>query len=67
MSIFVLLHGAWHGGWDWQRVAPALRTVGHEVYSPTLTGLQRPRSPPYGRWTGSVSRRRPTSTGSYLG
>jgi pimeloyl-ACP methyl ester carboxylesterase len=36
---FVLVHGAWHGGWAWQRVAPALRAAGHDVYAPTLTGL----------------------------
>jgi pimeloyl-ACP methyl ester carboxylesterase len=39
MSTFVLVHGAWHGGWCWDRVAPALRAVGHEVHAPTLTGL----------------------------
>jgi hypothetical protein len=31
MSTFVLLHGAWHGGWAWQRVVPVLRAAGHEV------------------------------------
>ena len=36
---FVLVHGAWHGGWCWQRLAPLLRATGHEVYTPTLTGL----------------------------
>jgi pimeloyl-ACP methyl ester carboxylesterase len=39
MSTFVLIHGAWHGGWCWDRVAPALRNAGHEVHAPTLTGL----------------------------
>jgi pimeloyl-ACP methyl ester carboxylesterase len=39
MSTFVLLHGAWHGGWAWQRVAPLLHAAGHEVLAPTLTGL----------------------------
>jgi pimeloyl-ACP methyl ester carboxylesterase len=39
MSIYVLVHGAWHGGWCWQRVAPLLRAAGHDVYAPTLTGL----------------------------
>jgi pimeloyl-ACP methyl ester carboxylesterase len=39
MSTFVLLHGAWHGGWVWQRVAPLLRASGHDVYAPTLTGV----------------------------
>ncbi|MGE0681262.1 MAG: alpha/beta fold hydrolase [Candidatus Binatia bacterium] len=39
MATYVLVHGAWHGGWCWQRVAPLLRAAGHEVYTPTLTGL----------------------------
>jgi pimeloyl-ACP methyl ester carboxylesterase len=36
---FVLVHGAWHGGWCWQRVADRLRRDGHAVFTPTLTGL----------------------------
>lgn len=36
---FVLVHGAWHGGWCWSRVAQALRALGHTVYTPTQTGL----------------------------
>ncbi|GEO83031.1 alpha/beta fold hydrolase [Pararhodospirillum oryzae] len=36
---FVLVHGAWHGGWCWERVAPLLRARGHRVTTPTLTGL----------------------------
>jgi pimeloyl-ACP methyl ester carboxylesterase len=39
VSVFVLVHGAWHGGWVWQRVAPLLRAAGHEVHTPTLTGV----------------------------
>jgi pimeloyl-ACP methyl ester carboxylesterase len=39
MAVYVLVHGAWHGGWCWRRVAPRLRAAGHEVYAPTLTGL----------------------------
>lgn len=38
-SAFVLIHGAWHGGWCWQRVVALLRNRGHLVYAPTLTGL----------------------------
>ncbi len=38
-STFVLVHGAWHGGWCWQRVAERLRADGHNVFTPTLTGL----------------------------
>jgi pimeloyl-ACP methyl ester carboxylesterase len=39
MAPFVLVHGAWHGGWCWRRVTPLLRAAGHDVYAPTLTGL----------------------------
>ncbi|HVJ51793.1 MAG TPA: alpha/beta hydrolase [Aliidongia sp.] len=36
---FVLIHGAWHGGWAWRDVAPRLRALGHQVTAPTMTGL----------------------------
>ena len=36
---FVLLHGAFHGGWCWVRVADILRAAGHRVTTPTQTGL----------------------------
>jgi pimeloyl-ACP methyl ester carboxylesterase len=36
---FVLVHGAWHGGWCWRRVADLLEARGHKVFAPTLTGL----------------------------
>lgn len=36
---FVLVHGAWHGGWCWARVADRLRAAGHRVFTPTLSGL----------------------------
>src|SRR5262245_4483830 len=36
---FVLVHGAWHGGWCWRRVADILERQGHKVFAPTLTGL----------------------------
>ncbi|MBX3538581.1 MAG: alpha/beta hydrolase [Chelatococcus sp.] len=35
---FVLVHGSWHGGWCWSRVAPILRKHGAGVLTPTLTG-----------------------------
>jgi pimeloyl-ACP methyl ester carboxylesterase len=35
---FVLVHGAWHGGWCWRDVRVALTAQGHRVYTPTLTG-----------------------------
>jgi pimeloyl-ACP methyl ester carboxylesterase len=36
---FVLVHGAWHGGWCWTPVAEELLNHGHRVHQPTLTGL----------------------------
>ncbi|HEX9036016.1 MAG TPA: alpha/beta hydrolase family protein [Ktedonobacterales bacterium] len=39
MASFVFVHGAWHGGWCWQKVIPYLAAAGHTVYAPTLTGL----------------------------
>jgi len=38
-STFVLVHGAWHGGWCWRGVTDILRTPGHVVHAPSLTGL----------------------------
>ncbi|HFK1548102.1 alpha/beta hydrolase [Bacillus anthracis] len=39
MATFILVHGAWDGGYVWREVATQLRKEGHEVYTPTLTGL----------------------------
>jgi pimeloyl-ACP methyl ester carboxylesterase len=39
MATYVLIHGAWHGGWCWKKLTPLLRGAGHEVFTPTLTGL----------------------------
>lgn len=36
---FVMVHGAWHGGWAWQPVADRLRSAGHMVSNPTSPGL----------------------------
>src|SRR3954467_3919334 len=36
---FVLVHGSWHGGWCWRRVADRLEKRGHKGFAPTLTGL----------------------------
>lgn len=36
---FVLVHGAWHGGWCWSEVSARLAAAGHRVFAPSLTGL----------------------------
>jgi pimeloyl-ACP methyl ester carboxylesterase len=42
--VYVLVHGAWHGGWCWQRVSSILRASGALVYTPTLSGLGEHRN-----------------------
>ena len=44
MTTFVLVHGAWHGSWCWKRVRKLLQGEGHDVFTPTLTGVGE-RSP----------------------
>jgi pimeloyl-ACP methyl ester carboxylesterase len=39
MSTYVLVHGAWRGSWIWKRVRCKLQVHGHEVFTPTLTGV----------------------------
>ena len=39
MANFVLVHGAWHGGWCYRDTAAALRAAGHAVFTPTHTGV----------------------------
>lgn len=39
MATFVLVHGAWHGGWCWWKVEPLLRQSGGSVYAPSFTGM----------------------------
>ncbi len=39
MTTFLICHGAWSAGWAWGKVRPLLRAAGHEVHTPTYTGL----------------------------
>jgi pimeloyl-ACP methyl ester carboxylesterase len=39
MATYVLVHGGHHGGWCYRKVARLLRKAGHDVYTPTLTGV----------------------------
>ena len=39
MATFVLVHGAWAGGWIWKKIIPLLRAAGHDVHATTATGL----------------------------
>ena len=39
MATFLVVHGAWPGGWAWRKMRPLLRARGHEIFTPTCTGL----------------------------
>jgi pimeloyl-ACP methyl ester carboxylesterase len=39
VATYVLVHGAWHGGWCWDRLRARLTQQGAAIYTPTLTGL----------------------------
>jgi pimeloyl-ACP methyl ester carboxylesterase len=39
MATFVVAHGAWSAGWAWKKMRPLLRAAGHELWTPTCTGL----------------------------
>jgi pimeloyl-ACP methyl ester carboxylesterase len=39
MANFLFVHGAWHGGWCWQRVQQVLAVEGHRAHAVTLTGV----------------------------
>jgi pimeloyl-ACP methyl ester carboxylesterase len=39
MATFVVIHGAWSAGWAWKKMRPLLRAAGHEIFTPSLTGV----------------------------
>ena len=59
MTTFILIHGAWHGGWCWDQVAPLLRKAGHTVVAPDLPGMGKSKTPlakvDLSKWTLAVS------------
>ena len=46
MATFILVHGACHGGWCWEKVTPILEGHGHKVCAPDLPGLGKDQTPP---------------------
>ncbi|MDZ4868096.1 MAG: alpha/beta fold hydrolase [Alphaproteobacteria bacterium] len=59
MTTFILVHGAWHGGWCWDEVAPFLKAAGHQVVAPDLPGMGKDKTPlskvDLSKWTLSIS------------
>ncbi len=39
MATFVVAHGAWSAGWAWKKMRPLMRAAGHDLWTPTYTGL----------------------------
>lgn len=39
MATFLVAHGAWSAGWAWKKMRPLLLAAGHELWTPTYTGL----------------------------
>jgi len=39
VAVFVVAHGAWSAAWAWKKMRPLLRAAGHELWTPTYTGL----------------------------
>jgi len=46
LATFILVHGAGHGGWCWEKVQPILESHGHKVCAPDLPGLGKDPTPP---------------------
>jgi pimeloyl-ACP methyl ester carboxylesterase len=39
MATFLICHGAWSAGWAWKKLRPLLRAMGHDIFTPSYTGL----------------------------
>lgn len=59
MATFVLVHGAWHGGWCWEKLTPLLEQAGHTVVAKDLPGMGSDRTPftddVLGQWADAVA------------
>ncbi len=45
MKTFILIHGSWHGSWNWHRVIPILEKQGHKAIAIDLPGMGRDKTP----------------------
>jgi pimeloyl-ACP methyl ester carboxylesterase len=70
MTAFVLVHGAWHGAWCWQKLIPLLEAHHHRVMAPDLAGLGQDPTPlgevTLERWTEDVCRLIDLESGSVI-
>ncbi len=65
MATFLLIHGAWHGGWSMEPLRPALEAAGHKVIAPDLPGtdsdeaLARTTLATWGDFVAALARQQP--------
>jgi pimeloyl-ACP methyl ester carboxylesterase len=45
MKTFILIHGSWHGAWNWHKVIPILKANGHKAIAIDLPGMGRDKTP----------------------
>lgn len=59
MSVYILIHGAFHGGWCWERVTPLIESAGHRALAPDLPGMGGDRTPfsadPLTQWADAIA------------
>lgn len=59
MTIYVLVSGAWHAGWCWERAVPKLEAAGHRAIAPNLVGMGPDQTPlsmvTLARWADQVA------------
>jgi pimeloyl-ACP methyl ester carboxylesterase len=45
MTVFLLVHGSWHGAWCWEKIVPRLAALGHRAIAIDLPGHGRDMTP----------------------
>ena len=45
MKTFILIHGSWHGSWNWHKVIPILESKGHKALPIDLPGMGKDKTP----------------------
>ena len=59
MTTFILIPGAWHGAWCWERIVPLIEAAGHRALAPELVGMGTDRARAaegsLARWTDQIA------------